>query len=290
MKRGPLLVFICYVLWGVLPVYWKLFKSVDPYFILSNRVIWSFVLSAMLVLLLFGRKRFVAPLKNPKEVWRLAVAGAFCLANWGLYIIAINTDHIVDASLAYFMNPIMAIVLGAVVFRERLQPLQWLGVLLAVIGVAIISIISFGHVPWMALLIGGTFAIYGAVQKSCESDGIIALALEMTMYVLPVMVFAGYWGHVGHLGTIHLWQWLALPTTGIVTAVPLLFYAKGVRDTPFSLTGILMYINPTLQLLCGVLIYHEPVSVAQKWTFLFVWMGLVLYLLSVLSQRRHIKS
>lgn len=288
MKRGPIYVFTCYVIWGICPIYWKLFKSVDPYFILSNRVVWSFVLSAILVLALFGRKRFIEPLRNRREVIKLFIAGAFCVANWGIYIIAVNTDHIVDASLAYFMNPIMAIVIGAFFFHEHLVPLQWAGVALATIGVAI-SILSFGQVPWMALLIGGTFAIYGAIQKTCESNGIIALALEMTMYALPLLIFAGYLSRTDHLGTLSGWQWLGLPTMGIITAVPLLFFARGISETDYSLTGILMYINPTLQLLVGVLLYGEPVSDAQKWTFLFVWLGLILYLTSVLMKRRHEK-
>lgn len=289
MKKGPLLVFCCYVLWGILPIYWKLLQSVNAYFILGNRIIWSFV---FILLLIIGRHHFDHLKKgfsDRRERLKLFFAGAFCVLNWGSYIIAVNTGHIVDASLAYFMNPILAIFLAAIVFKERLTPLQWLGVAFAFIGVGI-SIVAYGHVPWLALIIGGTFAIYGAIQKTCHIDGITALGAEMLWFFVPTFLLS-VWAIQGDaVGTISIWQWLLLPTTGIITAVPLMLYAVGIVETDYSLSGILMYINPTLQLLVGVILYDEKVSSAQMLTFLFVWIGLIFYLISTLYRQMNRKE
>ncbi len=285
MKRGPLMVLFCYALWGVLPVYWKLLQSVDSYFVLSNRVIFTFVFSLLLVVAIGKRGTFREAAQNKEERWRLFFAGFFCVLNWGAYIIAVNTNHIVDASLAYFMNPIMAIVIAAVIFKERLSFLQWMGVALAVIGV-LISVAAYGHVPWMALFIGGTFAVYGALQKGCRANGIVAMAIEMRWFLIPALLFAGIMLQRDAGATISTAQWLLLPTTGIITAVPLISYAIGIQETDYALSGILMYINPTLQLMIGVLFYGEPLSQAQIITFVFVWLGLLCYLTAMLYSAR----
>ncbi len=284
MKKGPLLVFSCYVLWGFLPVYWKIFQSVNSYFILGNRIFWSFIFALILIICRHHLLCLKAGFANRIERRKLLAAGAFCVLNWGSYIIAVNTNHIVDASLAYFMNPILAIFLAALVFKERLAPLQWLGVAFAFVGVAI-SIIAYGQVPWLALIIGGTFAIYGAIQKTCTTDGITALGAEMLWFVFPTFLIS-LWAVQGDaVGVISTWQWLLLPTTGIMTAGPLMLYAIGIVNTDYALSGILMYINPTLQLLVGVVLYGEPVSHAQLLMFIFVWIGLILYLFSTLYRK-----
>lgn len=291
MKRGPLMVLFCYTLWGVLPIYWKLLQSVNSYFVLSNRMIFTFVFSLILVVAIGKREDFHEAAKNKKERWRLFFAGFFCVLNWGAYIVAVNTNHIVDASLAYFMNPIMAIVIAAVVFKERLSPLQWIGVAFAVIGV-LISVIAYGHIPWMALFIGVTFAIYGALQKGCRANGIVAMAIEMRWFMLPALIFAGVMLQRDVGATISTVQWFLLPTTGIITAVPLISYAIGIQETDYALSGILMYVNPTLQLMIGVLFYSEPLSRAQIITFIFVWVGLLCYLISMLysaKKKKHLR-
>lgn len=289
MNKGPLLIFSCYILWGILPIYWKLLQSVNAYFILGNRIFWSFIFALILIVGKGQLLRLKGAFNNRTERRKLLAAGIFCVLNWGSYIVAVNTNHIVDASLAYFMNPILAIILAAVIFKERLAPLQWLGVAFAFFGVAI-SIIAYGQVPWLALIIGGTFAIYGAIQKTCHIDGVTALGAEM-LWFLPPTVLLSLWAIQGDaLGTISIWQWILLPTTGIITAGPLMLYAIGISSTDYALSGILMYINPTLQLLCGVILYEESLSQAQLLMFIFVWVGLVLYLFSTLYKRFNRKN
>ncbi|MFP5528154.1 EamA family transporter RarD [Peptococcus simiae] len=284
MRRGPLLVLLCYVLWGVLPIYWKLIADVSAYVNLGSRAIWSFILCIIILAALKKLNQVKRIFADRREVWRLFIAGGVLLINWGSYIIAVNTNHIVDASLAYYLNPIISIVIGFTVFKERLTGLQWAGVILATVGVGI-SIISYGQVPWLALVIGLSFAVYGALKKTCHSESISALTVEMTPYILPLLVFVTVMFAKGQAGDASLWQLLLLPTTGIVTAVPLFFYSTGIASTDYTLAGILMYVNPTLQLLCGTLLYGEVISRAQWLTFLFVWAGLICYVVSILLKR-----
>ena len=280
MKKGPLLVFSCYIIWGICPIYWKLLTEVSPYYILINRLFWSFIFSLMLALYMREHKSFLKAFRDKSERIKLFLASLFCVVNWGSYIIAVNTNHIVDASLAYFLCPILSIFIAAFFFHERLSSLQWIGVILAFLGV-LISIVAYGHVPWLALIIGGTFSIYGAIQKKCRTTGVAALTLEM-MYLLPVSFFFMIWMPYTHrAGSMSMFEWWLLPTTGIITAVPLVLFAIGIVDTDYSLSGILMYINPTLQLLVGVFIYGEKITQAQCCTFICVWLGLICYLTSI---------
>lgn len=285
MQRGPVMVLFCYILWGFLPIYWKLLAGVNSYVNLGNRAIWSFLLCV--VILAFGKKlaEVKAIFQDRPEMWRLFIAGGVLLVNWGSYIIAVNTNHIVDASLAYYLNPILSIVIGYFIFKERLAPLQWVGVALASCGV-VISVVSYGHVPWLALVIGLSFAVYGAIKKTCRSASISALSVELAPWLAPMMIFVGLMVAHGQAGAAPTWQFLLLPTTGIVTAIPLFFYSTGIASTDYTLAGILMYINPTLQLLCGTLLYGEMVTPAQKITFAFVWAGLACYMVSTLLQAR----
>lgn len=283
MKRGPLMVLLCYILWGFLPIYWKLIASVNAYVNLGSRTIWSFILCVVILAALGKLGHVKAIFSDRQERRRLFLAGGVLLINWGSYIVAINTNHIVDASLAYYLNPIISIVIGFTVFKERLTGLQWAGVVLATVGVGI-SVVSYGQVPWLALIIGLSFAIYGAIKKTCHSESISALTVEMAPYTLPMVIFVAAMFAGDQAGEVQLWQFLLLPTTGIVTAVPLFFYSSGIASTDYTLAGILMYVNPTLQLLCGTLLYGEVISQAQWMTFLFVWAGLICYVISSLAK------
>lgn len=286
MRKGPLLVFLSYFIWGVSPIYWKLLKNMDSVFILENRIVWSAILS-LLILFFAGRiKRVFNASLNFLTLFKLFIAGFICVINWGVYIYAVNSNHIVDASLAYFLQPIFAILMASVFFKERLRRLQWLGVLFAFVGV-FISIIGYGHIPWMALIIAATFAIYGGIQKTIRMDSIGALLLELIWFVPLVFVVPFISGNVHVPVALDMVEWLLLPTTGIITAVPLFMFAKGITQVDFSLSGILMYINPTLQFLIGVFIYHESLSWLTVFTFVFVWVGLAFYLYDVFSHSQY---
>lgn len=290
-NKGPWLVFLCYFLWGILPVYWKFLTTVDSFLILANRVLWSLVFAVIMLVILRQLGHLRAALADRRTALTLLVSGVLIVINWGSYIIAVNTGHVIDASLAYYLNPLMSILIGCFCFKEQLTGLQKLSVVLAVIGV-LYAIVSYGVVPWLALVIGGSFALYGAIKKTVTVDGVTSMAVECLWMTLPALVLfvvlVAQDATAAEGAAVSWWQWLLLPTTGIVTAAPLFVFGKGIQTTSYSLSGILMYINPTLQLLCGVFLFHEAFTRIHAVMFAFVWAGVVLYLVSVwLEHRRH---
>ena len=286
-KKGSLCVLACYILWGVLPVFWKSLAAVDSLYVLAARIVWSLVFNT-LTLALRGRFSAVrAVLADRRELGRLMLAGVIICVNWGGYIQAVNGGHVLDASLAYYMTPILNILLGTVVFREKLTKLQWLSAAVAFTGLAV-TVLRYRQIPWLALAIGGSFALYGAVKKGARSEAGVSVFFEtltLAPFALGYMLLAEARG-TGAAGILQGAQWLLLPAAGVVTTVPLLFFAVGVKSTPLTLAGILMYINPTLQLLLSVLLYHEAFTVTHGILFGFVWSGLILYMASELLQER----
>lgn len=282
LKKGPLYVLACYILWGLLPVFWKQLSMVGSLYVLANRILWSLVFTA--VILFFRRERFAAvrAVFRDKQEWkRLTLAGIVVCINWGMYIWAVSNDHILDSSLAYYMNPILAILIGTLVFREKLSRIQWMAVAVTFTGL-VITIIRYRQIPWVALVIGGSFAVYGALKKTVKSDAVVSTFME-TLTLAPLFLTLVIWMEslgTGAIGAMQGWQWLLLPVSGIVTTVPLLFFSSGMKTTPMTLSGILMYINPTLQFLISVLLYHETFTATHAILFGFVWSGLVLYLIS----------
>lgn len=289
-NKGPWLVFLCYLLWGILPVYWKLLVTVDSYMILANRVVWSLVFAVILLALLRQMNALKQALKDRRLMRILLITGVLIVVNWGSYIIAVNTDHVIDASLAYYLNPLMSILIGCFFFKEQLTGLQKLAVVLAAVGV-LYAVISYGVVPWLALIIGGSFAAYGAIKKTVSIDGITSLAIECLWMLVPSLIMLGWLfanGQTAASGTtIAWWQWLLLPTTGIITGAPLVIFAKGIQTTSYSLSGILMYVNPTLQLLCGVFLFHEAFTSIYAVMFAFVWAGVALYIIGAALSHRN---
>lgn len=287
LKKGPLCVLICYILWGLLPVFWKTLAAVDSVYVLACRILWSLLL--VTGVLLAGRRFSAvgAVMQNRRELGRLVLAGIFICINWGVFIWAVNSGHMLDSSLAYYMNPILSILLGTLFFREKLTPMQWLAVGVTFTGL-VVTVIRYGKIPWIALIIGGSFAIYGALKKGVQSEAAVSMFFE-TAVLAPFALAFALWAESrssGAIGVLHGWQWLLLPLAGLVTTVPLLFFAYGIKETPMSLSGILMYINPTLQLLMSVLVFHEEFTLTHGILFGFVWTGLVLYVVSGMRNRK----
>ena len=219
MKRGPLYVLTCYILWGVLPVFWKLLAAVDSLYVLAGRIVWSLVFISAILAVRRGFGAVRAVLGDRRELGRLALAGIFVCVNWGSYIWAVNSGHMLDASLAYYMNPILAILLGTVVFRERLTGLQWLSVAVTFTGL-VITILRYRQIPWVALIIGGSFAVYGAIKKGVHVDAGVSVFFE-TLVLSPfalVFMAAAEVRDAGAVGVLHGWQWL-LPAAGVVLSL-----------------------------------------------------------------------
>ena len=288
MNRGAMCVLSCYVMWGLLPIFWKQLSAVDSLYVLATRAIWAFVITGgMLALRRDGFAGVRGVLRNKKECRDLVIAGVAICVNWGLYIWSVSNDRILDSSLATYLNPLLAIALGAVIWREKLTRLRWLAVGIAATGF-FIATLRYGQVPWLALAISFSFTLYGAIKKSVSTDSVTATFFE-TLILMPfALALVGWmeWQGTGAVGILHGWQWLLLPASGLVTGLPLVLFSAGLKSTPMTLAGILMYINPTLQLLVSVAIYHEAFTVTHAILFAFVWTGLALYLISGFLESR----
>ncbi len=277
MFKGILSAGSAFFMWGVFPLYLKTLKAVPPLEILSHRILWSVV---FLTLILTSRRQWMWLEKirqRPRITYAFFASAAMLGTNWVVYIWAINTDRIVDASLGYFIAPLFNVLFG-ILLGERLRAVQWVAVGFAVAGVSWLTI-SIGQIPWIALTIAFTFGLYGLLRKTASLGALEGLTVE-TLCMLPFSL--GFlW--IPDSGSSHAFTGASMTTSllliaaGPVTAVPLLLFAFGARRIPLSLIGILQYIGPTLQLLLGIWLYHEPFSNNKLIGFALIWMALGLY-------------
>jgi rarD protein len=278
-RRGLAITAGTFVLWGVVPVYWHLLKQVPSAQIIAHRIIWSTLLVVAWLLFSSGLGWLRAIAAQPRALWMLALSSIAIAFNWGLYIWAVNAGHVIETSLGYFINPLVNVLLGVLVLHERLRRIQWLAVACAALGVAWLTI-DAGTPPWIALGLASSFGLYGLLRKLVAVDAVGGLGLESLYLFLPALGFA-LWSESGHGGGfISGWGWgndALLILGGVVTAVPLIGFAYGVKRIPLSLVGLLQYIAPTLQLLLGVLFFHEPFDGGRALGFAAIWLGLLLY-------------
>lgn len=287
MNRSSLSVLGCYVLWGLLPIFWKLLANVDSVYVLAQRVLFSCIFCLAIILLKKNGSSVKNILKSKTERRRYFVCGILISINWGVYILTIAMGKILEASLAYYMNPLFSVVIGALIFKEKLSAFQWVSVGLAFVGV-MISVIAYGNVPYLAIIIGLSFALYGAMKKTIKAESEVSICME-TMSVLPLaVVFIAYAQASGYtsFSSLSTTEMLLLIASGPVTSIPLMLFAKGIKETSITTSGILMYVNPTLQLLVGVLIYNEAFTKMNAITFAFVWAAVILFVLDSLNKHK----
>lgn len=277
-KSNILQVFGAYILWGVLPIFWKRLSELNAFYVLASRIVWSAIFCLLLIVVTKKTGELKQALSDGKLRKTLLCSGIAVAINWGIYIYAVNSGHILDASLAYYMNPLMVIALGFFLFKEKLALRQWLAIAIAALGI-VIAVVAYGEFPVFAVVIGGSFAIYSAIKKNVKCNGLISTFIEaafLTPFALIYILWAEA-GQAGAMGTLEGLQFLLIPMSGIVTSVPLFLFSMGVSGVPMSLTGILMYINPTMQLLIGVLLYQETFDLAKTIMFVCVWIGVALF-------------
>lgn len=290
-KKSIMQVFAAYVLWGVLPVFWKLLAELNSFYVLASRIVWSAIFCLILIVATKKTEELKTVFSNKNIRKTLMCSGIAVAVNWGIYIYAVNGNHILDASLAYYMNPLMVIALGFFLFKERLVARQWLAIGIAALGI-IIAVIAYGEFPVFAIVIGGSFAIYSAIKKNVNCDGLISTFMEAA-FLTPIALIYIIWAEVsqsGAVGVLEGLQFGLIPMAGVVTSIPLLIFSMGVSKVSMSLTGILMYINPTLQLLIGVLLYHETFDTAKGIMFICVWIGVVLFVSAKIKHQNEEKS
>lgn len=267
-----------FLLWGVLPIYWKFLHGVQPLEVIAHRIVWS-LMFLLIVLHTRGRLgQFRQALADPGQLALYGLSGGLLAVNWLTYIHAVQTDQIVEASLGYFLVPLCNVALGFVVLRERLRSVQWLAVALAAAGV-LVQLARLGRLPWIALVLAGSFAIYGLLRKRGPLGSLTGLGVEtalLTPVALGYLVWRGMRGD-GALGSVDTAQHILLIGCGIVTAVPLLWFATAARSLSMASLGLFQYLAPSVQLLIGVALYGEPFGGARAGSFLLIWAGLALY-------------
>ncbi len=279
MNSGVVYALLAYVIWGLFPIYFKALESVPALQILAHRMAWSLIVVALLLAVL-RRWSWLRTLRdNPWTVARFAASAILLSSNWGLYIWAVNSSHVVDASLGYYINPLVNVVLAAMLLHERLRAPQWVAVGIAAVGVVAMTF-ELGHLPWISLGLALTFGGYGLLRKTATLGSLEGLALE-TALLFPLALLYLYWlgtqGQNAFVAADAATRWL-LVAAGPVTTIPLLLFAAGARRIPFSLLGVLQYVTPSLQLALGVLLYHEPFGPAKMVGFSLVWLGLLVFL------------
>lgn len=278
-RRGLWITAATFALWGVVPVYWHLLQAVPSPHIIAHRIVWSTLLVVAWLVYSARLQWWRRIAAQPRALATLALSSVAIAFNWGLYIWAVNAGHVIETSLGYFINPLVNVLLGVLVLRERLRPLQWLAVACAALGVAWLTV-DAGTLPWIALGLAGSFGLYGLLRKLVQVDAVAGLGVESLYLFLPALGFV-LWGEAGHGGGfVGGWGWrddLLLAFGGVVTAVPLIGFAYGVRRIPLSLVGLLQYIAPSLQLLLGVWFFREPFDAGKAIGFAAIWIGLLLF-------------
>jgi chloramphenicol-sensitive protein RarD len=278
MRKGVVLAASSYVAWGLFPAYFLLLRSVSPVEVLAHRMIWSLVFLSFV--LAFRRQwSWLRPLtRQPRLVVSFAISAALLSGNWFLYIWAVSRGHVIDASLGYFINPLVNIVLGFVLLQERLRPAQWFAVVIAALGVLWLTWQGH-HFPWIAIVLALTFGFYGLMRKVAALGPLEGLSLE-TLLLFPLaaayLAWAAFIGNNAFIQADFALR-LLLMAAGPITAIPLLLFAAGARRIRLSTLGLLQFIAPTLQLLLGIWMFHEPFGGARMWGFVIIWAALALY-------------
>lgn len=282
-----------YFIWGVLPLYWRFIDDLNAYEILAHRIIWSLVFMVILVLALRKTQELKVQAKrlfsNPKQAASLFTASIVIAANWGLFIWAVTNHHVMEASLGYYINPLMSILLGLFFMKERYSKIEWLAIFLAAAGVVYMTT-SLSVFPYISVLLALTFALYGLLKKNIQMDAIYTILLECLMTLPFALLGLVYLKHAGMSNFGMNNDSFLLLFSGILTAVPLIMFTAGARRIPLSLIGFLQYIGPTLMLLQSVFLYHEPFTTTHLVTFSLIWAGLLIYSISKIMQFRKRKT
>jgi chloramphenicol-sensitive protein RarD len=288
-RRGAAFGFGAYLLWGIFPLYFRLLDASGAFEILLHRILWSLIFCLVLIAGSRAWTDLRAVFRSGRQTSFLAAAAVAIAINWGVYIYAVNSGQVVEASLGYFINPLVTVALGVLVLRERLRVMQWVAVGVGVLAVIVLTV-DYGHVPTIALTLACSFGTYGLLKNRVGADvGAVAGLTTETLVLAPVAAVAvAVLSLRGDSTFTHNlpWQGLLLASTGLITVVPLLLFASAARRVPLTTMGLLQYLTPVLQLLCGVLLLDEHMPASRWIGFALVWSALAVLTLDSLRTAR----
>ncbi len=265
-----------YVIWGSLPIYWRWLEQATAFEILANRGIWSLVVCVIFLAFQRQLRSTFTLMRNSKTFFSLALSSFLLTLNWGIYIWAVSVDRVVEASLGYYMTPLVVVFFGVFVLKEKLRITQKLSLGLAAIGVAILTF-AFGQLPLVAFGLALSWGTYSLIKKRLDAGSLETLSVEMLFALIPSGIYMFYLmsNNQAQFGT-ELWFSLILTTAGLVTIVPLLMFNSAATTLPLTLVGLLGYINPTIMFLVGFIVFHEPLTFSKIFGFVFIWSALIL--------------
>ena len=276
-----------YAVWGIVAAYWKLLAHVPAVELLAHRALWGLLAFLVLVTITRQLRAVGTALRDVRVLASMALSASLLAVNWGIFVWATISGHLLDASLGYFINPLISVALGTLLLRERLSRLQWIAIALAATGVAILTWRA-GRVPWVALVLAGTFGLYGLVRKTAKVDALVGSTIE-TIIIAPIalvylLVTPGAFGHAD------VATHLLLVGTGVVTAVPLVMFTSAARRLPLSTVGFLQYLAPTGQFLLAAFAFGEPVPLDRLAAFVVIWAGLVAFSVDLWRRRPTVRA
>jgi chloramphenicol-sensitive protein RarD len=265
-----------YVIWGSLPIYWRWLEQATAFEILANRGIWSLVVCVIFLAFQRQLRSTFTLMRNSKTFFTLALSSFLLTLNWGIYIWAVSVDRVVEASLGYYMTPLVVVFFGVFVLKEKLRITQKLSLGLAAIGVAILTF-AFGQLPLVAFGLALSWGTYSLIKKRLDAGSLETLSIEMLFALIPSGIYMFYLmsNNQAEFGS-ELWFSLIIMTTGLVTIVPLLMFNSAATTLPLTLLGLLGYINPTIMFLVGFIVFHEPLTFSKIFGFVFIWGALIL--------------
>jgi chloramphenicol-sensitive protein RarD len=287
-RRGLLLGAAAYVLWGGFPLYWPHLEPAGAIEILAYRVLWSVLTMGLLVVLLGRVAQLRALVADRRTLLVLAVAALTISVNWATYIYGVNNDKVVETSLGYFVNPLVTVLMGVLIFGERMRRLQWVAMGVAATAVVVLTL-DYGRLPWVALVLAFSFGTYGLAKKSANAGAVESLALETTLISPFAAAYVAWLVSTGHsnFASHGVGHALLLSTTGIVTAIPLICFGAAATRVPMVTLGLLQYLAPILQFGLGVLYFHEDMTTGRWAGFVLVWIALAVFTFEAYSHRRH---
>jgi len=287
MNKGILLVLSGYLMWGSFPLYWALLNHVNPSEVLVHRILWSVpVLFFLVQFKPSWKENFKESISNKKELFFLLLTAILITINWGCYILAVNWGRVVEASMGYFLSPVISMLGGYIFFHERISKLKQLAVLFASVG-ALYYVFSGDSFPWLGFVVGFSFSAYGVARKAMATSAVSGLYIE-TLLLLPFLFVFILWFYANYefaLFNVNLSTDILLILAGIVTVIPLALFTAGTKLLPMTTVGILFLITPSLQFIVGYVLYNEPVSFNQLLGFIGVWIGLIMYSYGLINDK-----